>query len=625
VFRAAAKGKAFKGKPGSAGKPGLNRGGNVKTKDAEEDIKIFSGEGMTVTQLADQFGKNPAAIVAFFFAERGLPTNVNSFLDRDMIEMAAVKFGKEILFDDAMESEAANRGVLKEDFSNAEPRPPVVTVMGHVDHGKTTLLDTIRKRSVASGEAGGITQSIGAYTVKVGDALATFIDTPGHEAFTSMRARGAQVTDIAVLVVAADDGVMPQTSEAIAHAKAAGVPIIVAINKIDKKGADPERARQMLVSEDLTCEEYGGDVSMVPVSAKNNIGIEDLLEIIALQADLLGLKAPRNCRAAGVVLEATFDTTFGSTATLLVQKGTLRVGDHLVAGAVTCKVRVMTNEAGGKEPEATPSTAVQVSGFSGTPCAGDQFQVCINEKEANRMAEAKKKSNNATEIIGFSGSVSDVSSQVKLAIILKTETQGAIAAVKTLFEGIKLSDYVNLRWVMTSAGIINESDIELAATCPKDQRCMVLGFNSTITPGAAKLAKVKDVFVKTYKIVYEMYDEVKEALLLQIGKQEDFKEIGKGTILAIFDGKFGKVAGTRVDEGRFVKSTRVRCYRRGRKMGEGNIVSIRQGKNDAEDVREGDECGFTIEGFNEWEVGDDVVCYEVTLLTPEIDKKRKSS
>jgi len=607
----------------SRGAKKRQRGGNVKEKEpdqgeAEDGILIFPADGMPVNEMAQKLGKNPAGIITHFFAKRGVALTVNSTLDREqMIEIAA-KYDIEVLFDDeeAAKSVAADRGILAEDHSGADSRPAVVTVMGHVDHGKTTLLDTIRQRSVAATEAGGITQRIGAYTVEVGDQKATFIDTPGHEAFTSMRARGAQVTDIAVLVVAADDGVMPQTREAIAHAKAAEVPIIVAINKIDKPGANADQARQKLSEEGLIPEEWGGEVPMVEVSAKKNLNIDNLLEIITLTAQVGDLKAPKDGPAAGTILESALDSKAGTLVTLLVQRGTLKVGDVAVAGSKLCRVRAMTNEAGTQMREAGPSTAVQVSGFDKPPESGDRFEVYASLQDARRVVEQRRKDEvKQANTLGFAGGHGD---ELKLAIILKADSQGSIAAVKYMFEGMKDSKHVNLRWVLAAPGIITEADVTLAATAPKDQTAMIVGFNTTISPEAAALAKNKQVGIKNFEIIYELFETVIGILEEKVGLEEQFVERGRAEVLAVFNARNGKVAGCSVLEGQLTRGHRVKIYRRGRKVAEGDISTLREGKSDVTSVDEGNECGFGVSDWDEWEQGDEVHCFEVSMISPDI-------
>lgn len=605
-----------------AAKGRRKRGGQDENKP-EEDVLLLTGDGMSLNELAKTLKKNPAAIITYFFAERGKALSINDFLDRRLCEEAARKFGVEILFDDEKVSSAANRGILKEDHSKGQPRPPVVTVMGHVDHGKTTLLDTIRKRSVAATEAGGITQRIGAYTAQIGDQLVTFIDTPGHEAFTAMRARGAQVTDIAVLVVAADDGVMPQTREAIAHAMAAEVPIIVAINKIDVPNAQAERTRQALSEENLLCEEWGGEITMVECSAKKNIGIDKLLEIIILTAEVADLKAPRDGPAAGVVLESTFDSQKGSFATLLVQRGTLHVGDNAVAGTKFCKVRAMLNEAGKDMTNVGPSTAVQVIGFERPPEAGEQFQVYPTIQEARELAERREREAvKAATATGFAGA-SLGEGALKLSVILKCDAQGSIAAVKHMFEGMKDSKYVNLRWVLAAPGPISDSDVELAMACPKDQRVMVVGFNTTASPSAVRAAKARSVEIRQFNIIYELFETIVAVLENQIGPEEQLVERGRAEVLATFGGRLGTVAGCRIAEGTLAKGNRVKVYRKGRMVGQGNVITLREGKEDVPEVVEGNECGFGIEGWDEWQKGDMVHCFEVSMVKPQLVKKKE--
>lgn len=595
-------------------------------EEQEDDIIILPAQGMPVTDLAAKLRKPPAAIITYFFAERGKPLTIKDMLNRAMCEDVARKFGLEVFFDDEEEitSAAKNRGILKEVYEDSKPRPPVVTVMGHVDHGKTTLLDTIRKRSVAATEAGGITQRIGAYTVEVDGQKTTFIDTPGHEAFTAMRARGAQVTDIAVLVVAADDGVMPQTREAIAHAKAAEVPIVVAINKCDLPQANPEQARQNLAEEGLVCEEWGGEVAMVEVSAKKGVGIDNLLEVINLTAEVCELQARFSGPAAGIILESALEPSRGVLATALVQRGTLRPGDAMVAGVTLCKVRNMLNEAGNDMKEAEPSAAVQIIGFSEPPEAGDQFEVYSSMAEARQVIETRERAlaKNAITQPLFVGAVMDTSDKlVRLAVILKTDAQGSIAAVKHMFNSMKDSKYVNLRWVLAAPGPVTESDIELAATCPKDQRAMVVAFNTTVMSLAQSAARARKVEVRSFKVIYELFETIVAALQDQIGPEEQLVERGRAEILAVFNSKLGTVAGTRVVQGLLTKGHRVKVYRRGVKVSEGEIISLRVGKSDVKEVDEDTECGFCISGWDAWEAGDEVRCYEVSIVKPQLVAK----
>jgi len=552
-----------------------------------------------------------------------MPVTLNTFLDRDMCLSACEKFGVEALVDDAEEESAAkNRGILAEEHKDAKPRPPVVTVMGHVDHGKTTLLDTIRKRSVAATEAGGITQRIGAYTVEVDGQKVTFIDTPGHEAFTAMRARGAQVTDIAVLVVAADDGVMPQTREAIAHARAAEVPIIVAINKIDVNNADPQRARENLSEEGLICEDWGGEVPMVECSAKENIGLDQLLEIISLTAQVQELEAQYDGPGAGVVLESTFDDKSGTLATLLVQRGTLRVGDCVVAGTTHGRVRAMHNEAGINTDHCTPSTAVQLAGFTQPPEAGDQFEVIADMKQARALAE-KRKRDSLRQRNTYAGASLVDSDKVKLALILKTDAQGSIAAVKHMFNDVRDNQYVNVRWVLTAPGPVSDTDVELAAACPQGQRAMVIGFNTAVMPSALPLAKSKGVEIRTFKVIYELFETILAALENELGAEEQLTERGRAKVLAVFGGRDGNVAGCKVLEGRLAVGNVVKVFRAGKTVTSSPIISLRRGKENVQDVDEDNECGFCVKDWDDWAEGDEIACYEVAMVKPQIMQRKE--
>ncbi|CAJ1400678.1 unnamed protein product [Effrenium voratum] len=597
-----------------------------KRQQEEEEMTlddlIMPAEGMTVGELAEKIRKPVAGIITYFFAERGKPLKINDFLEKELIAEVCEKYELECIFDDEKTTTAGDRGFLAEQEGDLKARPPVVTVMGHVDHGKTTLLDTLRKRSVAATEAGGITQRIGAYTVELDDQQITFIDTPGHEAFTAMRARGAQVTDIAVLVVAADDGVMPQTKEAIAHAKAAEVPIIVAINKIDKPDADPQKTRSNLSEEGLLAEDWGGDVPMVEVSAKQNINLDDLLEILNLTAEVSEFKAVKDGPGAGVVLESTFDASRGCLATLLVQRGTLHKCDYAVSGTKLCKVRLMQNEAGKEVLDAGPSIAVQVTGFQDSPRAGDQFEVYPTAQEARAVAERRAKET-ARGKVGFAGLHTDSEQTMRLALILKTDAQGSIAAVQHMFSDVKDSKYVNLRWVLTAPGPITDSDVELAATCPEGQRVMILGFNTQVSPSAERKARECSIKIQNFKVIYELYDAVVAALESDLEQEEKLVEKGMAKVKAVFDGRDGKVAGSEIVEGQFAVGNRVHAYRKGRKIGEGKVQSIRRFKEQVQEIDEGNECGLSVEGFDDWEADDEVRAFEVKLVSPELVSKTK--
>jgi len=439
-----------------------------------------------------------------------------------------------------------------------------------------------------------------------------------------MRARGAQVTDIAVLVVAATDGVMPQTREAIAHARAAEVPIIVAINKIDMPSAAPDQTRQALSEEGLICEEWGGEIPMVECSAKKNINIDGLLEVITLTAEVGELTARHSGPAAGVVLESTFEPHRGALATLLVQRGTLHVGDCAVAGSKFCRVKALKDEAGKDLSAVGPSIAAQVNGFTEAPLAGEQFEVYSSVQEAREVAERRERAEKDAGPVGFEGrAVGDDSEAIRLALILKTDAQGSVAAVKYMFDSMKDSKYINLRWLLAAPGPITDTDVELAATCPKDQRAMIVGFNTTVSSSALRIAKEKGVDVQTFKVIYELFETVVKRLQNEIGEEEKLTEKGRSKVLAVFDGRFGKVAGSRVTEGQLIKGNRVKVYRQKELVGQGKIVSLREGKEDVGQVDEENECGFSIEGFEGWQPGDEAICYEVNMVTPELVKKRK--
>ncbi|BAT70913.1 translation initiation factor IF-2 [Thermosulfidibacter takaii ABI70S6] len=548
---------------------------------------------------------------------KGIPVTLTQVLPFDVAKMVCEEYGFEVL-----PEEEELLGVLQEeeDEENLVPRPPVVTVMGHVDHGKTTLLDYIRKTNVAAREAGGITQHIGAYKVKLPEGEITFIDTPGHHAFTTMRARGARVTDIVILVVAADDGVMPQTVEAINHAKAAGVPIIVAINKIDKPEANPERVKQELSKYGLIPEEWGGDTIMVPISAKTGQGVDELLEMVLLQAEMLELKANPNKPARGTVLESKLDPKRGPVATLLVQDGTLRVGDALVAGLHWGKVRAMTNELGQRLKEAGPSTPVEVLGLSDVPLAGEPFFVVDNERKAREISEERKE--RAKEALQEKPrlSLEEIMKKLtegeakELRIVLKADVQGSLEAVKEAIEKLS-NDEVSVKVIHSGVGAITETDVMLAEA----SGAIIIGFNVRPDSKAKKLAEQDKVEIRTYRVIYELLDDVKKAMAGMLEPEYQEVVLGRAEVRQVFNvPKVGKVAGCYVLEGKITRNANIRVLRDGVIIHEGKLSSLKRFKDDVREVAAGYECGMAIEGFNDVKEGDIIEAYEVQEVQREL-------
>ena len=496
--------------------------------------------------------------------------------------------------------------------------PPVVTIMGHVDHGKTSLLDTIRKTKVAAGEAGGITQHIGAYQVEINGKKITFLDTPGHEAFTAMRARGAQVTHIAIIVVAADDGVMPQTREAISHAQAAKVPIIIALNKIDKANANPDRVKQQLADMGILIEEYGGDIVLVPVSARRGTGIDELLEYILLVAEVQDIRANPNRLATGVIIEARLEKNSGPTATVLVQQGTLKMGDNIVVGAMAGKVRAMFNDRGKRIQKAPPSTPVSILGLPEVPQASDQLEVVPDERTAKQHAqqEAEKRKNESIPL----GQVSLDSlytqmqeGKVKeLNIVLKSDVQGSAEALKSSLSRIS-EENLKLRLIHEGIGNINETDVHLAAASD----ALVIGFNVKADGAAQRQAQKEGVEIRYYNVIYKLLDDLQAALTGML--EPTYREVVEGHAEVIQTFKAGKntvIAGCRITDGKITRSSHVRIQRKNEKVYEGKIGSIRRGKDDVREVNSGYECGIVIEDFNTFEIGDILEAFTQERVAP---------
>ena len=598
--------EALKNRPGRFIKP-------EKKEVVEEVIKVITlPESITIKDLADKMKIQPATIVKKLFLEGKIVT-VNQEISYEEAENIAMEY--EILCEKEVKVDVIEE-LLKEDeedAANLVERPPVICVMGHVDHGKTSLLDAIRKTNVTDKEAGGITQHIGAYTVNVNGRKITFLDTPGHEAFTAMRMRGANSTDIAILVVAADDGVMPQTVEAINHAKAAGIEIVVAVNKIDKPSANIERVKQELTEYELIATDWGGNTEFVPVSAKSGEGIEDLLETILLTADILELKANPNRRARGLVIEAELDKGRGPVATILVQKGTLHVGDFISAGACHGKVRAMVDDKGRRVKEATPSTPVEILGLNDVPSAGEVFIAHDSDKTAKSFAEtylAQNKEQKLEEIKGRM-SLDDLFSQIQagnlkeLNLIVKADVQGSVEAVKQSL--LKLSnEEVVVKCIHGGVGAINESDVTLASA----SNAIIIGFNVKPDATAKATAEREGVDVRLYRVIYQAIEDIEAAMKGMLDPIFEEKVIGHAEVRQIFRASaVGNIAGSYVLDGVFQRDCKVRITREGEQIFEGALASLKRFKDDVKEVKAGFECGLVFEGFDQIQELDIVEAY----------------
>ncbi len=570
---------------------------------------VITTETITVKELSERIGKPASDIIKKLFL-LGMPTTINQEIDFDTCELVASDFGIELelkiakTFEEVLTDSASGETDAEELLKT---RPPVVTIMGHVDHGKTSLLDAIRNSAVTEGEAGGITQHIGAYTVLCNGKQITFIDTPGHEAFTSMRARGAQVTDIVILVVAADDGIMPQTIEAINHAKAAGVPIIVAINKMDKPDANPERVKQQLTEYELVSEEWGGQTIIVPVSAKKQTGLDALLEMILLQADILELKANPDRLAKGTIIEAKLDKGRGPLATVLVQNGTLRRGDTIVAGTAYGKVRAMTDDKGNAVNEAGPSTPVEVLGFSEVPDAGDILNVAEIDKLSRQVVEERRDKIKAAQLKSKSKvSLDDLFTQMAadelkdLNIIVKADVQGSVEAVKQALEKLT-NEEVRVRCIHGGVGAITGTDIMFASA----SNAIVIGFNVRPDSGARVMAEKENVDVRLYRVIYNAIDDVKAAMRGMFKPVFKETELGHATVRETFKVTgVGTIAGAYVNDGKIARNAQIRVIRDSVVVHEGKISSLKRFKDDAKEVLTSFECGIGIDGFNDLQEGD---------------------
>jgi translation initiation factor IF-2 len=578
---------------------------------------IKMGDGITVNDLAHAMSVKTGEIIKKLMALGSMVT-VNQAIDFDTASVIAQEYGYEIKKDTFEESHVLSSAEDKPE--DLKSRPPVVTVMGHVDHGKTSLLDAIRKTRVAVGEAGGITQHIGAYQVSHPKGSITFIDTPGHEAFTSMRARGASVTDIVILVVAADDGVMPQTVEAINHARAAEVPIIVAVNKIDKPEADSDRVKRQLAEHQLLSEEWGGDSIFAPVSAKTGQGIEELLELILLQAEVLELKANPNKPARGVVIESRLDRGKGPVASVLIQEGTLRTGDSVISGTHFGRVRAMRGDVGQEIETAGPSVPVELIGLSGVPNAGEEIYA-ITEERAKEVVEHREEKERSQRMASLSrAKLEDLFGQVQkgesreLRVILKGDVQGSVEAIREALSKLS-TEKVRVNILHSGVGGITESDVMLAAA----SNAIVVGFNVRPEMKGQDLAKAEGVQIKTYEIIYNAIDEIKKAMegLLEPTLQE--KYLGRAEVRNVFNiSKVGTVAGCFVVDGTIVRNAKIRLLRDNVVVYTGKLSSLKRFKDDAREVTQGYECGIGIENFNDIKVGDVLECFNVESIAGKL-------
>ena len=583
----------------------------------EQDVEVIEiGKTITVKELAEKLNK-PVNDVIKTLIFTGVMAAINQEIDFETAEKVAEKY--EVAVYEKEEENTLEEFEEETDVEeeNLAKRPPIITVMGHVDHGKTSLLDAIRKSKVTSTEAGGITQHIGAYTVEVNGETLTFLDTPGHEAFTAMRARGAQITDVVILVVAADDGIMPQTVEAINHCKAANVPMIVAINKMDREGANPDRVKQELTEHGLVVEDWCGDIIAVPVSAKTRENIDTLLEMVLLTSEMQELKADAGRKAKGTVVEAKLDKGRGAVATLLVQNGTLHMGDSIIVGSTYGRIRAMFDDSGKKIKSAGPSIPVEVLGLSEVPAAGDRFTVVKDEKTARNMAEARKeKIRQESFATSHRVSLEDLYSQIKegsvkeLSVIVKADVQGSVEAIKASLEKLSTDD-VKVRVIHGAVGAISETDITLAAA----SNAIVIGFNVRPDNNAVAASERDGVEVKTYRVIYDAIEDIKSAMIGML--DPEYKEVVLGTaeIRATYKiSNVGTIAGGYVLTGKLVRNADVRVIREGIVIFESKLASLKRFKDDVKEVNAGYECGFSVEKFNDIKEGDIIEAYTMEAV-----------
>src|SRR5690625_2483957 len=617
------KGRRFRGtRGGPAGSK--RRQGRSRNQEQQQRVSkkplpetVEYTEGMTIAEIAQKIHREPAELVKKLFMD-GVVATQNDSLSKDVIEVLLMDYGVEPI--EKVEVDVADLDTYFEqevDEDKLVKRAPTVTIMGHVDHGKTTLLDTLRDASVTQSEAGGITQHIGAYQLEVDGETITFLDTPGHAAFTTMRARGADVTDIAIIVVAADDGVMPHTVEAINHAKAADVPIIVAVNKDDKPAADPDRVKQELLEYELVPEEWGGDTIFVEISALFNQNIDELLEMILLVAEVAELTADPTGLAVGSVLEARLDRSKGPVATLLVQNGTLKQGDSIVVGTTYGRIRTMINDKGQQIEAAGPSTPVEITGLNATPNAGDQFVVFEDEKTARQIAETRsdeaveeqRQSVNKVTLDNLFDSLEEGDLK-EVNIIVKGDVQGSVEALVGSLEKIEV-DGVRINVVHTGVGAINETDVTLAAA----SHGIIIGFNVRPTPQASENAKSEQVEMRTYRVIYDAIDELEAAMKGMLDPEYEEQVTGQATVRETYSvSRIGTIAGALVNNGVIKRTSSIRLIRDGIVVHEGELGSLRRFNDDVREVQNGYECGFTIENYNDIKVDDVIEAYEMVEI-----------
>ncbi|KQL39422.1 translation initiation factor IF-2 [Bacillus sp. FJAT-25509] len=583
---------------------------NNSTENTSNKI-IFSGS-LKVSELAKKLGKEPSELIKKLFM-LGIMATINQDLDKDTIELLASDYGVEVE-EEVIVDENDFESFIDEadDEATLQERPPVVTIMGHVDHGKTTLLDYIRKSKVTAGEAGGITQHIGAYQVEIEGKKITFLDTPGHAAFTTMRARGAQVTDITIIVVAADDGVMPQTVEAINHAKAAEVPIIIAVNKMDKESANPDRVMQELTEHGIVSEAWGGDTIFVPISALNGNGVDQLLEMILLVSEVEEYKANPTRKALGTVIEAELDKGKGAVATLLVQNGTLKVGDPIVVGTSFGRVRAMVNDLGRRIKEAGPSMPVEITGLNEVPQAGDRFMVFADEKRARQVGEARASQAVLQQRSESSKlSLEDLFAQIQegnvkeINLIVKADVQGSVEAMAASLQKIEVEG-VKVKIIHTGAGAITESDVILASA----SNAIIIGFNVRPDVNAKRTADLENVDIRLHRIIYKAIEEIESAMKGMLDPEFEEKVIGQAEVRQVFKvSKVGTIAGCYVTDGKITRDSGVRLIRDGIVVFEGQLDTLKRFKDDVKEVATNYECGITIEKYNDIKEGDVIEAY----------------
>ena len=583
----------------------------ISNAPTENKNIIIYKDGITIAGLAKELGVQPAELIKKLF-NLGVLATVNNSIDFDNAAILVMEYNKELKREENKDESKFEEFEINDDEADLMKRPPVVTIMGHVDHGKTTLLDTIRKTQVALGEAGGITQAISAYQVKYKDEIITFIDTPGHAAFTEMRARGASITDIIIIIVAADDGVMPQTKEAIDHAKAANVPILVAINKIDKPGANIERVMTELAEYGLTPDVWGGDTIFTNISAKTGEGIDALLENILLVSEMENYRANPNRYAIGTVVEARLDKQVGSVVTVLIQNGTLRLGDPIVVGTSFGKIRTLRNDKGEEITKAYPSQPVEITGLNETPKAGDKFMAFETEKQARSIGEARKNEEREEHNKSKSVSLDDLFAKIQdgtkeINVIIKADVNGSAEAVKNSLEKIEV-DGVRVKVLRSSVGAITESDIVLASA----SSAIIIGFNIRPTNSIKEYAKDKGVEIRLYDIIYKAVEEMEAAMKGMLDPEYEEKVLGNAEIRQLFKfSKVGIIAGSYVVEGIVKANAKARVIRDGIQIYDGSINSLQREKDSVKEVKKGLECGITISNFNDLKVGDIIEVYEM--------------